>query len=526
MKTLHIKFLSVLSITALTITTSCKKYLDVNTDPNNPTSVSAANRLVGAITTTNGASMWRGSREIAGLVQYGTTQLNTGTNRNAEQWRYTASYFFWQNAYVYTMPNCVDLINLGKSEENPHFTGAGKTLLALNLGMLTDQYGSIVVDDFYNGVSGINLVPSFNDQQTVYQRIQTLLDEAIVAFDGTNKTAALNSKNGDIMYQGDVNKWKRFAYALKARYLNHLTKKTSLYNPAKVIEACENAFNADGMDAQFDYIAGALQTDENPWSSWGGFTSTTDPRYFTWSQFFVNMLTSFPVTNSLYQDPRISKIMLPAASDGKYRGLRSGGALAGGQGILADGSNGDPTKTEVTDYGAFSKSGYYTNKTSAFPFITYSEVKLIEAEAKLRSGNVAGSLADYEQGVKANMRKLGVTVADINNYWTAQLNDGIASHFANMTQGLSHIFRQKYITQCLNNETWVDMRRMDYSKDIYGPSLKKPLNINTTIFSSNDSDPWIQAMVYETNEATRNPKNVGDNSEKTRLLTPVWWNQQ
>lgn len=69
------------------------------------------------------------------------------------------------------------------------------------------------------------------------------------------------------------------------------------------------------------------------------------------------------------------------------------------------------------------------------------------------------------------------------------------------------------------------MRRMDYSKDIYGPGLKKPLNINTTIFSSNDTDPWIQGMVYETNEATRNPKNVGDNSEKTRLLTPLWWNQ-
>lgn len=525
MKTLHIKAISILSLAAITLSISCKKYLDVNTDPNNPTTVSAANRLVGAITTTSGASMWRGSREIAGLVQYGTTSLNTGTNRNAEQWRYTASYFFWQNAYVFTMPNCVDLINLGASEGNPHFTGAGKTLLALNIGMLTDQYGPIIVDDFYNGTSSINLVPSFNDQQTVYARIQTLLDEAIVAFDGTNKTDGLNAKGGDIMYQGDVSKWKRFAYALKARYLNHLTKKTTLYNPAKIIEACENSFNADGMDAQFPYLAGALVTDENPWSSWGGFTDLTNPRYFTWSQFFVNMLTSFPVTNTTFQDPRISRIMKPAASDGVYRGLRSGGALAGGQGILANGANGNATKTATTDYGPFAKSGYYTSTTSPFPFITYSEVKLIEAEAKLRSGNTPGALQDYETGVKANMRKLGVTDGEINTYWAAQLADGLVSHFANLTQGLSHIMRQKYITQCLNNETWVDMRRMDYSKDIYGPSLKKPLNINTTIFSANDSDPWIQAMVYETNEATRNPKNVGDNSEKTRLLTPLWWNQ-
>lgn len=51
--------------------------------------------------------------------------------------------------------------------------------------------------------------------------------------------------------------------------MNHLTKKTALYDPAKVIEACEKAFNADGMDAQFAYIAGALETDQNPWASWG-----------------------------------------------------------------------------------------------------------------------------------------------------------------------------------------------------------------------------------------------------------------
>jgi hypothetical protein len=126
------------------------------------------------------------------------------------------------------------------------------------------------------------------------------------------------------MYQGDVEKWKRFAWALKARYLNHLSKKKSLYDPAKIIQACQNAFNADGMDAEFPYLADGQQTDENPWYSWGGFDNPADPRYFTWSQFFVDLLSTLPVTNTAYQDPRISMIMQPAPSDGKYRGLRSG----------------------------------------------------------------------------------------------------------------------------------------------------------------------------------------------------------
>jgi hypothetical protein len=522
-------------LSVLLLSTSCEKYLDVNKDPNNPTKISAASRLVGAITTSNGSALWRGNREVAGLNQYGTTKLITGANASAEQWRFTASYFLWQNAYVFTMPNCVDLIVLGQEEGSPHFVGAGKTLLAMNYGLLTDQYGAIVVDDFYDGKSQLNLTPVMQDQETVYKRIDQLLDEAIVAFNSTSNKTALNINGGDILFQGDVNKWKRFAWALKARYLNHLSKKSSLYNPAKIIEASNNAFNADGMDAEFAYLSGGLETDQNPWFSWGGFvlpagitdpnSTSFNPRYFAWSQFFVNMLTSLPVTNSTYQDPRISKIMKPAVSDGQYRGLKVGGGLVGGQGLRANGQPGDATKVNGNDYGRFSNSGFYTSERSPMPFITYSEVKLIEAEAKLRSNDVNGAILAYTEGVKANMRKLGVTSTDINNYIAALEADGLATHFTNRTNGLSHIMRQKYISLCLNPETWVDMRRSDFSQAIYGSSLVRPLNLNTVVFDANNSTQWIRGMVYETNEQTRNPAAVGDNSEKFRLLTPLWWDK-
>jgi len=521
MKTKHIKLILIVAFSV--IISACEKYLDINDDPNNPTKVSAANRIAGAITTSNGAAQWRGSREVAGVTQYGLTSLTSGSNRNAETWRFTSAYFLWQNTYVNTLPNCVDLVVLGQEENNLHFVGVGKTLMALNFGLLTDQYGSIAVDDYYDGISQINLTPKFENQQTVYERIQTLLDEALIAFDGPNATG-LNASNGDIIYQGDVTKWKKFAWALKARYLNHLSKKNALYNPSAIIEACQNAFDADNMDAEFPYLAGGLDTDTNPWSNWGGFTERENPRYYSWSQFFVNMLNSFPVTNNSYQDPRISKIMSYAPSDSTYRGLAPGAGLVGGQGLLANGTPGDATKTDTSDYGRFSQSGFYTNTTSPFPFITYSEVKFIEAEARLRNNDNSGALSAYEEGVKSNMRKLGVNVQDINNYWQAQLSDGLAIHFDNFIEGLSHIMRQKYITLCLNPETWVDMRRMNYSRDIYGPSLMRPINLNTIIFEPNNQNQWIQAMIYENNEQNRNPEAVGDNSEKYRLLTPLWWN--
>lgn len=528
------KIIAALVSCALILGTSCRKYLDVNKDPNNPSQVSAANRLVGAITTSNGAALWRGSREVAAICQYACAE-----NRNsAETWRMNSAYFIWQNTYTWALPNCVDLVVLGKKEGKPEFVGAGETLMAANFGLLTDQLGSIVVDDYYNGESQVNLIPKFNNQQTVYQRIDSLLNDAIANFGKAGAKNSLNSTGGDIMYHGDINKWIRFAWALKARYLNHLSKKQGLYNPAKIIEACSNAFNGDGMDAEFPHLAGALETDENPWYSWGGFDTTVGvnihndpnyfPRYLTWSQFFVNMLTSFPVTNDLYTDPRLGKIMQPAASDGQYRGLPAGGRLSAGQGLLSNGQPGDPTKNHRSDYGFFSRSGFYTNQTSPTPFITYSEVKFIEAEARLRSGDVPGALAAYQEGVKSNMRKLGVAQPDIDAYWTAQLADGLAAHFATLSGGLSHIMRQKYIALCLNPETWVDMRRMDYSQAIYGPSLVRPKDLNP-IFSATNPTQWILAMCYENNEELRNPdaiKSAGGNSPSVRLLTPLWWDQQ
>jgi hypothetical protein len=87
-----------------------------------------------------------------------------------------------------------------------------------------------------------------------------------------------------------------------------------------------------------------------------------------------------------------------------------------------------------------------------------------------------------------------------------------------ITSGLSYIMTQKYIAMVFNPETWVDMRRMDYSSVIY-PNLSRPENVYS-IFQDGE---WIRAMCYEINEQNRNEENLGDNRPEVRLKTPVWW---
>lgn len=114
------------------------------------------------------------------------------------------------------------------------------------------------------------------------------------------------------------------------------------------------------------------------------------------------------------------------------------------------------------------------------------------------------------------MEKVGVTAEESNAY-LAKLDEEIGTTGID----LSHIFVQKYIANMLNPETWVDMRRTDYSSDIY-PGLERPVNVNLDIFPNDDD--WIQAMMYEYNEEDRNYENMPDNNPYVRLTTPLWWN--
>ncbi len=483
-------------LTLLTITVSCSDdYFDVNGSETQPTtsSLPPQYRIQGAIENTTAQAQYRGSREVLGVTQYGSQNV---ANYYSETWSKeftTGRYFLWQNAYVYSLPNTADLIVLGKRDNAPNFVAVGKILRAYILGMTTDQYGDIVLNDTYDGVSSMNITPKFATQEQVYQAIFDYIDEAIAELDESSPIA-LNEEGGDVLYAGDQAKWKKFAYAIKARYLNHLNKKSS-YDAQAVIAACQLAISSNAENAQKTYGGGPSSNDIQPFSVDGYGSSRFD--YF--SNFFVELLKN-PLNLAVpVEDPRLT-IIVPEAVNGGYHGVVTGRGL--------DGNSGD-------DY-SLGNGGFYTSPNSTTDMINFSEVKFIEAEAKLRSNDPSGAYTAFKEGVQADLEKLGVDSAAK----TAYLNL-LDVEVGTTNISLSHIMVQKYIANVLNPETWVDMRRMDYSSDIY-PGLQRPDNVNLDIFPNDDD--WIQAMVYEYNEEDRNYENMPTNDPYVRLTTPVWWN--
>ena len=489
------------------IATSCDDdYFDVNGSETKPTTTSLPPqfRIQGAIENTTAHAQYRGSREVLGITQYGA---QNSANYLSETWRSsltTGRYFLWQNAYVYSLPNTADLIVLGQRDASPNFVAVGKILRAYILGMVTDQYGDIVVEDTYDGVSSMNITPEFSTQEEVYELIINYLDEAIVALDEPS-AIDLNEEGGDVLYGGDHEKWKKFAYAIKARYLNHLAKKSS-YDPDAVIEACQLAINSNELNAQKIYGGGTVSNDIQPFSSEGYGSSRVD--YF--SDFFVSLLKNPLNIENAEWDPRLT-IIVPEAVNGGYQGVVIGRGLK-----TDDLTTPDIDESETGDEYSLGNGGFYTSTDSATDMITFSEVKFIEAEARLRKGDKAGAYTALKVGVQADFEKLGVDAAATSAYLSL-----LDSEVGESNIELSHIMVQKYIANVLNPETWVDMRRMDYSSDIYH-GLQRPENVNLDIFPNDDD--WIQAMMYEYNEEDRNYVNMPSNDPYVRLTSPLWWN--
>ncbi len=492
------KYLVLISIV---IATSCSKdYFDVNGSETRPTTTSLAPqfRIQGAIENTTGTAQYRGSRELLGVTQYGS---KNSTDYYSETWSSsftTGSYFLWQNAYVYALPNTADLIVLGARYNTPNYTAVGKILRAYIFGMTTDQYGDIVTNDTYDGESSMNITPKFVTQKEVYQTIFELLDQAIGELDEPSPIG-LNEEEGDVLYGGNQENWKKFAYSIKARYLNHLTKKTSgefAYDPDAVLQACALAISSNALNAQQNFGGGAAENDNQPFSA-NGYGSS---RFNYFSSFFVELLKNPLNLGTAVEDPRM-KLIVPEAVNGGYHGLPTGRGLSGDSG----------------DEYSLGNGGFYTSPTSPTYMITFSEIKFIEAEARFRKGDPGGAYTAFREGVQEDLEKLGVDSGEIASYLEL-----IDEEVGASTISLSHIMTQKYIANVLNPETWVDMRRMDYSSIIY-PGLERPENVNLDIFPGEND--WIQAMMYEYNEEDRNYVNMPDNNPSIRLTTPVWWNQ-
>lgn len=207
------KYLSILVLSAglMVVTPGCKKFLDVNQNLNDPTSVPLSTLLTNveqrigshfALGTTVGNGLGVYTHQ---LMQYGSYN-RYGINGSAMDGTWDAVY--------YTMSNVDVIIDQATANKQYTYAGIAKILKAYTFSMMVDIWGDIPYSEFNKFKAGIKQ-PKYDDDAEIYPKLITLLNEGIA--DINNTASQVKPSADDLVYKGDGAKWIKAANTIKLK---------------------------------------------------------------------------------------------------------------------------------------------------------------------------------------------------------------------------------------------------------------------------------------------------------------------
>lgn len=287
---------------------SCQKFLDVNTDPDNPSNqnVLMQNRL---------PWIQHFYQYSAGVTNYRTSCLsgvyytnNANPNTFSTTWacsnaNSTTSYQTW---FVEVSSNLVDLYNAASKQGAYYYMAAADVFHAMGYMQMLDLYGEMPYTQAGTG----NPSPKPDDGKTIYNGCMAKLNEAISLFSKTQSAGAPSLATGDLWNNGDVSKWIKMCWGLKARYMLKLSKKADLYNADSILyclskgpQSISDNIVGPGFNNSTvtDYLLG------DPVVTNGNFDYAAYGSTNRISQYYYNLLTN--MRNAGVVDPRMTKIV-------------------------------------------------------------------------------------------------------------------------------------------------------------------------------------------------------------------------
>lgn len=464
---------------------SCSKYLDVNSNPNGPEVVDPALYL-SSIQANYALGMQFDARMLGPYVQnfhHITTSLSTSTGtNNADIHGYVRSSDFggdlWRNVYWKGGFNTLDLIKQAKEQKKWDLLGVGYVMQALGWQWLTDYHGEIILREAFNENQNTF---KYDSQEVVYKYVDSLTRAGIAELQKTSDGVG-SSLFGrfDLIYKGDRNRWIKFAWGLLALQHQHLSRKSTGYNPDSVIAYVDRSFANNADDAMVPFL-GQASTDAN----FFGPLRNNLPN-FGQSAFIVRLTDGTLFTGAI--DPR-RPVYLTTSTDGLYRGLQPGVGQASQTAATSVRSLFNTQLGLTSSQPAGTVGKYLFQNNAPFPIMTYSQLQFVKAEAAFIKGDKQLARTAYLNGLNASLDFVRSYATDVLAYNTARTtymtNPAIVPPTAaDLT--LSQIMLQKYISQwCWGFlETWCDLRKYDYDANVF-----TTFTLPSTYFVDNNGKP-------------------------------------
>jgi hypothetical protein len=382
----------------LLITVSCE-FGDTNVNPANPLDVGVSALLPSLETGMSfaiGGEYTLFSNIMSQHIKGGTTAQQGDFTKYQLDGQDTDG--MWLNMYTNALNISYLIIKKADEEGSPHYSGVAKVLMAYGLGVNTDTFGDIPYSTAFRADEGV--IATYDSQQAIYTTIQTLLDEAIVELGAA--TSAASPGGDDLIYGGDLAAWTLAARSLKAKYYIHLSKVDAGAYSSALQAISDGVIASEAGNMQQLFVAGA-----------------NNPRF-------------------------------------EFDNNRAGNILMGDHFVNVLTANADPRLAQLNSINA----GYYTSPASPVPYVTFAELKLIEAEALLFTG---GAEADVRAALLAGADASIQTISGASDpaYLTA-LGTKFDAAITNQER-LAVLMDEKYVvTYSTGMEGWVDFRRTGF----------------------------------------------------------------
>jgi hypothetical protein len=518
----------------------CKKFLDVNNDPNNLISSKAQYIMTGALSTSARNQVTSSIHVVVGSWSgfYGHSTSYTGGG-NEKTYIVTNTDFDWWTGVYDNIYDFKKVIDNADADGVGFWKDPAMVMECYNYARLVDTYGDIPFTDAVQDVT--NLQPKYTNAKDVYDSLIMRLDQAMANMQAATWPAqgTLEAKQ-DIYFGLNKTDWIHFANTIKLRLLLH----------------------QDFMGTRDSYITSSIQAtaslgylDKNVLCQPGYAVSSgkLNPYYATYGYNEANTVTG----NHQYR--KMNKVIIDwfknTNDDYRLRGLAwPNGAQSTAPlptwpatgtysytGVPMGAGSGAATGNSSAMGPFYIQKGVTAVATGPLVVFTLAESKLLQAEAAQKYPSLVATLGDpqtlYESGVQAHFRLVrnmcyaAGTTNIANNAANAEADAAFAAYIAQpidnvnwaaSTDKLRAILVQKWVafTHINGLEAWTDYRKSSVTKVSGHTWYSIPSNPRSQTAASSTDEPL--RMVYPQIEFITNGNNVPKGIDQVQS-TPIFW---
>jgi hypothetical protein len=516
----HFKiFILIVIIAGAISTVSCKKYLeDAFPNPNKPV-LAEPDTVFPVITSIMARGIMFDSRFLNSYVQY---WARTAASDAWDRHGYTAGSDnggdIWRSHYFGFGQNLINIISYGRSTGRNGYAGAGYAIFAWSWLLLTDYHGEVILKEAFRPEQ---LTFPYDTQPEVYEHALTLTDSALHYLEIAKSESSSSFSKGDAnLYGGDIDKWIKFTYGVKAMIYHRYVLKSD-YDPDAVISNIDKSFTSANDDAIVKFPLSTVNEQLNFFGPRRNNLGTMRP-----TDYLVRLMNGTIFTGAV--DPRMGFLLKPAR-DGVYRGLEPGR----GEGVITDTLQRPPNfwghyTTAAPAGGVDTGARSYYKNQSVFPILTYAQMQFIKAEAAFKKGDKTTAYQAYKEGINGSFDHLQqyytgyipFSASDRSNFLAnVSIDPGDANSLT-----LNQIMLQKFVALWPYNpeETWVDLRKYEYSPTVY-----TGFAFPSSFFADNGSQPAQRARPRYNSEYLWNVESLGKIGalELNYHTKPVWFTE-